>query len=623
MNSLQLITETWPRDIWGLIDYEADDLIQLDLNLEKNGFIYRHFNRIIFSENEINEENYEKLFQILKNENSEYVLNFNKVEYDETDNISSINHAWFLLRPQKMENKISKYRINEGDIIKIGRITIRIIEIKNEKDNIDYYLNQKKGGTNLSNNSVNIINSNNNSRIINEIIEITKNYKNKNLGSLRTGVHQPTAIETNPSYKKINKEDKVNLDNKNDINIINEDRENKSEDNENNNNESNDEINNKRKLSKNKICRICYIEEDEPEENPLLNPCICAGSMKYIHYQCLRRWIINKCYSKIESNNNSCSIYKIKPVECELCKTKFPDIIIKNGKKYNVSEFKPDYENYFIFESLTLDKNRNKYIYIVALNENEDKIYLGRDRECNVLFSDISVSRTHCIFSIENNNIYLNDNDSTFGTLVLMKAESIKLIENLPLYIQIGRTFFKILPKIQKLNFLCCGASERPNDKFYFKQNEKHIFYHKKIIILNLDDNENTNINDSNINIKKIKIKKNKDNKDNENNSVIENKDNIYNYISNFNENTEKVNAIKDFSVNSRSLRKIKLNDDLIDKDKKENMSIQINKINKNLINIDKNEFKKADLIDNNNDNNINENSKNNNSQSIYLDEDN
>ena len=110
MNSLQLITETWPRDIWGLIDYEADDLIQLDLNLEKNGFIYRHFNRIIFSENEINEENYEKLFQILKNENSEYVLNFNKVEYDETDNISSINHAWFLLRPQKMENKISKYR---------------------------------------------------------------------------------------------------------------------------------------------------------------------------------------------------------------------------------------------------------------------------------------------------------------------------------------------------------------------------------------------------------------------------------------------------------------------------------------------------------------------------------
>ena len=585
-------------------------------------------NEIFFNENEINEDDYEKLFQITKNENCEYVLNFNKVEYDETDNISSKNHAWFLLRPQKMENKISKYKINEGDIIKIGRITIRIIEIKNDKDNIDYYLNQKKGGTNLSNNSVNIINSNNNSRVINEIIEITKNYKNKNnIGLLRTEFNQPNLAETKPSYKKNIKEDKINLDNKNDINIINEDGENKSENDENNNNENDEINNNKRKLSKNRICRICYMEEDDPEDNPLLNPCICAGSMKYIHYQCLRRWIINKCYSKIESNNNSCSIYKIKPVECELCKTKFPDIIIKNGKKYNISEFKPDYENYFIFESLTLDKNRNKYNYIVALNENEDKIYLGRDRECNVLFSDISVSRTHCIFSIENNNIYLNDNDSTFGTLVLMQTESINLIENLPLFIQIGRTFFKILPKKQKFNFFCCDTSERPNDKFYFKQNEKNIFYHKKITRLNLDDNENTNLNDSNINIKKIKIKKNKDNKENENSSVIENKNNIYNYLSNFNENTEKVNAIKDFSVNSRSLRKIKLNDDLIDKDKdkKENANIEIDEADKNLKNIDKNEFKKEDLIDNdNNDNdNINDNSKNNNSQSIYLDEDN
>ena len=69
-------------------------------------------NEIFFNENEINEDDYEKLFQITKNENSEYVLNFNKVEYDETDNISSKNHAWFLLRPQKMENKINKYKIN-------------------------------------------------------------------------------------------------------------------------------------------------------------------------------------------------------------------------------------------------------------------------------------------------------------------------------------------------------------------------------------------------------------------------------------------------------------------------------------------------------------------------------
>ena len=83
------------------------------------------------------------------------------MEYDDTENISSINHAWFLLKPQRMEKKEFKYKINEGDIIKIGRITIRITEIKNDKNKEDYCLSQRNGN-NLSNNSIKIINSGNN-----------------------------------------------------------------------------------------------------------------------------------------------------------------------------------------------------------------------------------------------------------------------------------------------------------------------------------------------------------------------------------------------------------------------------------------------------------------------------
>ena len=381
---------------------------------------------------------------------------------------------------------------------------------------------------------------------------------------------------------------------------------------------SNNNIN-KRKYSKNKICRICYMEEDDSESNPLLNPCICSGSMKYIHYYCLRHWIINKCYSKIETNNNNCSIFKIRPVECELCKTKFPDIITKNGNRYNISEFKPEYENYLTFESLTLDKNKNKYNYIVSLNENENKIYIGRDKESNILFSDISVSRTHCILNIENNNIYINDNDSTFGTLVLLQSSSINLSENLPLYVQIGRSFLKIVPKKKQFNFFCCNTSEKPNNKYYFTQNEKQIFYRKKTTLLNLDDinnNENNNSlnknkNDSNINIKKIIIKKNENN-----NSQISKKDNMHNNLSNYYENTEKINAIKDQSLNSRTLRKIRFNNDLIHQEKNQKeKSIDINK--------DKNIKNKEKEIKNSVDNNINDNSINNQSKSIYIEEDN
>ena len=39
----------------------------------------------------------------------------------------------------------------------------------------------------------------------------------------------------------------------------------------------------------NKSCRICQ-NNSNSKENPLLSPCICKGSMKYIHRDCLNKW---------------------------------------------------------------------------------------------------------------------------------------------------------------------------------------------------------------------------------------------------------------------------------------------------------------------------------------------
>lgn len=39
-----------------------------------------------------------------------------------------------------------------------------------------------------------------------------------------------------------------------------------------------------------KQCRICF--ENDTQTNPLMAPCNCKGSVKYIHQECLRRWII-------------------------------------------------------------------------------------------------------------------------------------------------------------------------------------------------------------------------------------------------------------------------------------------------------------------------------------------
>lgn len=52
------------------------------------------------------------------------------------------------------------------------------------------------------------------------------------------------------------------------------------------------------------ICRICHCEGTIDE--PLISPCYCLGTMKYLHQTCLQRWIKS---SGIRS--------------CELCKFEF------------------------------------------------------------------------------------------------------------------------------------------------------------------------------------------------------------------------------------------------------------------------------------------------------------
>ncbi|XP_059178581.1 E3 ubiquitin-protein ligase MARCHF1-like [Physella acuta] len=37
------------------------------------------------------------------------------------------------------------------------------------------------------------------------------------------------------------------------------------------------------------ICRICHCEREE--NNRLISPCLCSGSLKYIHLSCLQKWI--------------------------------------------------------------------------------------------------------------------------------------------------------------------------------------------------------------------------------------------------------------------------------------------------------------------------------------------
>lgn len=55
-------------------------------------------------------------------------------------------------------------------------------------------------------------------------------------------------------------------------------------------------------------CRICF--EPQSDDQQLISPCKCNGSMKYIHEECLKIWLISQDKDLSES-------------ECDVCKTKF------------------------------------------------------------------------------------------------------------------------------------------------------------------------------------------------------------------------------------------------------------------------------------------------------------
>jgi hypothetical protein len=167
-----------------------------------------------------------------------------------------------------------------------------------------------------------------------------------------------------------------------------------------------------------------------------------------------------------------------------LCKSKIPDFIRHKNRLYKIIEYQTDYKNYLSFENLTLDKQKNKFIYIINLDKNK-KIRIGRGHESNVLLSDISVSRIHCMLNVEKetNEVFLEDNYSKYGTLVLIQTPKINLVEDLPLNLHIGRSFINCKIKKPFTLFSCCDIKEKIDFNTYFRQNEKKIGMRKILTV--------------------------------------------------------------------------------------------------------------------------------------------
>jgi len=142
-------------------------------------------------------------------------------------------------------------------------------------------------------------------------------------------------------------------------------------------------------------CKICW-DNNQTVENPLLNSCKCDGSVRYIHYACLKHWLKQKMAKKEESNHIS---YTWKQFECEICKKPYPYVFKSQGKRYRMVdiELPTDQRKFLWLESLTFEKNSSRMVHIIFPDEDHTEFKLGRGHESNLRVSDISVSRCHAM----------------------------------------------------------------------------------------------------------------------------------------------------------------------------------------------------------------------------------
>jgi hypothetical protein len=193
------------------------------------------------------------------------------------------------------------------------------------------------------------------------------------------------------------------------------------------------------------VCRICF-SEDNTDENPLIAPCHCTGTMKFIHLACLQTWI----NSKLSKTTSGASVsYNWKNMDCEICQQQFPLSVNFIGPFAFLANFEASDSPYIILESVDKDKSRSRGLHLVQFNL-EETLKMGRGHDSDIKFNDISVSRFHASLAYSSGKFFIKDNKSKFGTLVQI-PEGIDISDDLT--IQAGRTLIsvKVVDEISKM----------------------------------------------------------------------------------------------------------------------------------------------------------------------------
>mmetsp|Transcript_57768 Transcript_57768/g.164107 ORF Transcript_57768/g.164107 Transcript_57768/m.164107 type:complete len:406 (+) Transcript_57768:56-1273(+) len=188
-------------------------------------------------------------------------------------------------------------------------------------------------------------------------------------------------------------------------------------------------------------CRICLLEGGT-EDDPLIAPCACKGSIEHVHLSCLQHWI----RGRLSYSDSSCGSFFYRPLACELCECLYPMHVRTSRGRMPLVEVPQAVAPFVVLESTLRESGCGRRaskqgFHVISLAEKQLRV--GRDHNCEVRMSDASISRCHATISLECGKFVLQDNQSKFGTLVATK-EPCLLAPGGSLSVQMGRTLLRL-----------------------------------------------------------------------------------------------------------------------------------------------------------------------------------
>lgn len=186
------------------------------------------------------------------------------------------------------------------------------------------------------------------------------------------------------------------------------------------------------------MCRICLLE-GPGDDDPLVTPCQCKGSIEFVHLGCLRHWI----RGRLNLSDAQGGSYFFRPLACELCKAVYPTYVHHGTERALLVEVPRTQPPFIVLENMVRDSQQHasRGLHVISLAEKVLK--LGRGHESDVRIADVSISRCHATIRFHRGQFLLEDNNSKFGTLVALKKPR-PLEESNPISIQMGRTVLSL-----------------------------------------------------------------------------------------------------------------------------------------------------------------------------------